>query len=126
MDVFMDLLPLIVGVTGLAITCLVMVLFTKEVFDLETETQLTIIAVLLILTIVGGKVTDGYRNNYYSEKDENYYAEIETLSRNGYTVYVDGSAIDFDKIVISDYPIEKIHINDERKEIYISAGTENN
>ncbi len=61
----------------------------------------------------------------YPEKDESYYAEIENLSRSGYTIYINGSAVDFDKIVISDYPIKKIHINDERKEIYISAGTEN-
>ena len=36
------------------------------------------------------------------------------------TIYVDGSAVDFDKIVISDYSTDKIHINDELKEIYIS------
>lgn len=121
MDTFMNFLPLIVAVTGLSLVVIVMILFVKEVFYLEAKTQLTIITILLVSTMVCVKVSAiFFKDEYYSKKDESYYAEIEDLSQNGYVVYVDGSAVDFDKIVISDYSTEKIHINDELKEIYIS------
>ena len=119
MDIFVSLLPVIVLTTGVLICILTMIVMDK-CFDLEAKTQLCIVIILLALTLSGSIVAKNYRNIYHSEKDDSYYLEIENLSKNGYTVYVDGSAVDFDKIVISDYSTDKIHINDELKEIYIS------
>ncbi len=109
-------LIIIIAATVIAFTA---VIFFKKNFGLRAEEKLIITFALLALTVFGVKTAVGscIRNNYYSK--------IENLSRNGYIIYVDGSDVDFDKIVISDYPTKNIHINDERKEIYISAGTEN-
>ena len=120
MDIFIDLLPLIVGTSGIII-CIIALWFMDKVLDLDGITILEIVVIIWILTIAGVKVSQWYQNTYSSpKKDDSYYVEIENLSKNGYTVYVDGSAVDFDKIVISDYLTDKIHINDELKEIYIS------
>ncbi len=119
MDIFVNLLPLIVLIAGGFICILTMIVMNKCFYS-EAKTQLCIVIILLALTLSGNIVAKSYQNMYYSEKDDSYYDEIENLSKNGYTVYVDGSAIDFDKIVISDYQTDKIHINYELKEIYIS------
>lgn len=61
----------------------------------------------------------------YPEKDDSYYAKVDNLIHSCYTVYINGSVVDKDKIIISDYPADKIHINDELKEIYIGSSGSN-
>lgn len=123
-DIFINFLPLIVLAAGLIILSIALGVMNK-VDELEPETVLSIAATILLLTMVGSKVARSYQNTYYSEKTNkeanSYYTEIETLIQNGYTVYINGSVVDFNKVVISDYPADKIHINDELKEVYIGS-----
>lgn len=122
MDIFIDMLPLIVAITGIIICIMALFLIDKFFVNLEGVTILYIVIVILILTLAGVKLSSSYQNVYHSEKAESYYTEIENLVQNGYIVYMNGSVIDSDKVIISDYPANKIHINDELKEIYISNG----
>ncbi len=120
MSFFINLLPVIVLIVGLA-TCILTIFIMDEVLCLDNKLMLAIVSILLLLTILCTAITAVYRSKYFSEKDESEYAEIENLVQYGYVVYINGSAIDSDKIIISDYPLDKIHINDERKEIYIGS-----
>ncbi len=111
MEIFISLLPLIVLLSGLII-CIISSLIMDKVLYLEAKTTLMVVCIILILTLVSCAVASKYQNICYFEK-------VENLVQNGYSVYINGSAVDFNKIVISDYSVDKIHINDELKEIYI-------
>lgn len=91
-------------------------------FDETRKNMDNLTTPLLLVALIGLALTIAVIFLFinYPEKDESYYAKIESLSQSGYTMYIDGSVIDFDKIIIRDYPTEKIHINNELKEIYIS------
>lgn len=124
MDIFIDLLPLIVITIGFAVCTVIPVLIDKF-FDVESETLLVVTVILFFFTVIGGMTARNYRSMYFAEKESSYsdscYTEIENLIQNGYVVYIDGSAVDSAKIVVSDYAVDKIYINDELKEIYISG-----
>lgn len=121
MSFFISLLPAIVLIVGLGI-CILTIFIMDEVLCLDDKLILAIVSILLLLTILCTAITVEYRSKYLSKKDESEYAEIENLVQCGYVVYINGSAIDSNKIIISDYPVDKIHINDECKEIYIGSG----
>lgn len=124
MDIFIYLLPLIIIAAGCAV-CTVIPVLIDRFFDVESEILSVISAVLLIFTLTGSITARNYRSMYFAEKESSYsdacYTEIENLIQNGYVVYIDGSAVDSAKIVISNYAVDKIYINDELKEIYISG-----
>jgi len=86
----------------------------NEVLYLDDTTILIVLLIMLASILISFSISCRYR-------DSAYYSEIENLVQSGYVVYVDGSAVDFDKIVINDYSTDRIHINDELKEIYISV-----
>lgn len=117
-------MPLIVVTVGLVVCTVIPVLIDKF-FDVESETLLVVTVILFFFTVTGGMTARNYRSMYFAEKESSYfdscYTEIENLIQNGYVVYIDGSAVDSAKIVVSDYAVDKIYINDELKEIYISG-----
>lgn len=114
------MLPVIVFTVGLAI-CILLAFIMDEVLCLDDKLILAIVAILLLLTILCTAITVGYKHKYFSEKADSEYAEIENLIQHDYVFYINGYAIDSDKIIISDYPLDKIHIDDEQKEIYIGS-----
>lgn len=120
MELVINFLPLIVAGVGLLICTAVMIIMDK-VFDCESEIIATVQILLLALVITVTVGTSKYRDIHISQNNNNSYNDIDNLAHNGYTVYIDGSAVDMDKIIISDYPNDKIYVNDELKEIYISS-----
>ncbi len=124
-DIFMLFLPIIVLLAGLVICNIVLWVINKKKGYIEKGTVFAIVATIMFTTIVGSKLAVGFLNTYRSEnakeKANSYYAEIDNLIQNGYIVYINGSVVDFNKVVISDYPTDKIHINYELKEVYIGS-----
>lgn len=120
MELVINFLPLIVAGVGLLICTAVMIIMDK-VFDCESEIIATVQILLLALVITITVGANKYREIHISQNSNSRYIDIDNLAHNGYTVYIDGSVVDIDKIIISDYPNDKIYVNDELKEIYISS-----
>lgn len=51
---------------------------------------------------------------------EKFYKEVNDKAAS-YSIYMNGSPVSSDKVVFEDYDAEKIHIDDEKQEIYISS-----
>lgn len=110
---------IVVGV-GLLIFTIIMIIIEK-VSDFEAKNFNTVQIILLILVIFGTVGISKYRDIHISQNNNDSNIDVDDLAHNGYTVYIDGSVVDIDKIIISDYPNDKIYVNDELKEIYISS-----
>ena len=56
------------------------------------------------------------------KKDEKVYNNIEAKIDSGYCLYLDGNEADPDKVCIEIYDLYNIHVDDEKKAVYITIG----
>lgn len=83
----------------------------SERFNAIGKISAAMTAIFIVIAIV--------RNVQYKEQESQYY-EDATAKAASYSVFVNGVAVESDRVVLTDYDVKNIRWDDAKQEIYIS------
>ncbi len=109
----MDTILPVVSMIVIAASFVAILLGLRLTRESKFSTKITTIFIICFISSVGLSVLR-------KATADKFYKEVHEKAAS-YSVYMNGSLVGSDKVVFEDYDAEKIHIDDEEQEIYISA-----
>lgn len=91
--------------------------YKKTSYDLDD--RIKTLGIISIIGLISLAIVILLARKNYAAKEADYYKKVEQKAST-YSVYVDGSQVNSDKLHIKDYDVENIHIDDKKKEIHIT------